>query len=62
MLIWLVGGLNPDEIKEHLSNSTDTAFKDTLLVFLDDTIATSIPEDPLPEEEILSSMYHPSSV
>ena len=62
MLVWLVGGLNPDEIKERLLHAENSSFRDNLLAFLEDSISTSIPEDPLPEQEIPSSLFHPSSV
>ncbi|KAJ7233267.1 hypothetical protein B0H12DRAFT_1001846, partial [Mycena haematopus] len=49
MLIWLEGGLNPNQIKENaLKNGGDLAFQKRLLDFLDDTISTSIPPDPDP--------------
>ena len=60
-LVWLTGGLNSDEIKKRVLGG-DLVFRDRLLAFLDDTISSSIPEDPLPELDIPSSVHHPCSV
>ncbi|KAF8122155.1 hypothetical protein EV363DRAFT_1405139 [Boletus edulis] len=54
MLVWLDGSLNCDEIKEKIINKGDIDFRDRLL--------TSIPEDPLPDVDIPSSIHHPCSV
>ncbi|KAF7328376.1 ATP-dependent DNA helicase [Mycena venus] len=52
MLIWLEGGLNPNQINEKaLKNGGDLAFQKKLLEFLDDTISNSIPPDPDPSFE-----------
>ncbi|KAJ7086531.1 hypothetical protein C8R44DRAFT_535329, partial [Mycena epipterygia] len=46
MLIWLEGGLNPNQIKEKaLSNGGDLAFQKRLIEFLEDTISNSVPPD-----------------
>ncbi|KAF8130600.1 hypothetical protein EV363DRAFT_1147638, partial [Boletus edulis] len=62
MLVWLDGSLNCDEIKDKILNDGDIEFRDRLLAFLDDTISSSVPEDPLPNVEIPSSMHHPCAV
>ncbi|KAJ6562051.1 hypothetical protein B0H19DRAFT_1210051 [Mycena capillaripes] len=50
MLIWLEGGLNPNQIKEKaLKDGGDLEFQKRLLEFLDDTISNSVPPDPDPE-------------
>jgi hypothetical protein len=49
MLIWLQGGLNPNQIKERaLRNGGDLEFQKRLLAFLDDTISNSVHQDPDP--------------
>jgi hypothetical protein len=49
MLVWLEGGLNPNQINEKaLQNRGDLEFQKRLLEFLDDTISNSIPSDPDP--------------
>ncbi|PCH37356.1 hypothetical protein WOLCODRAFT_92327 [Wolfiporia cocos MD-104 SS10] len=40
MLVWVEGGLNPNEIRKRISEQGDTAFKERLLAFLDDTISS----------------------
>ena len=62
MLVWLIGALNPNEIKDRLLRAGDSLFRDNLLAFLEDSILTSIPEDSLSEQDIPSSQFHPSSV
>jgi hypothetical protein len=53
MLVWLEGGLNPNQITEKaLANGGDLKFQEKLLAFLDDTISTSIPGDPDPNFEL----------
>ncbi|KAF9001047.1 hypothetical protein BDZ89DRAFT_897504, partial [Hymenopellis radicata] len=44
MLVWVEGGLNPDEIKRRLSGGTDSDFRDRLIAFLDDSISNYVPE------------------
>src|ERR1700678_1083309 len=46
MMIWLEGGLNPNEIKERVIDKGDVEFKNRLIQFLDDSISNSIPDDP----------------
>ncbi|KAJ3719273.1 hypothetical protein C8R42DRAFT_544087, partial [Lentinula raphanica] len=62
MLVWVEGGLNPNEIKEKILSDDSFGFTDRLKQFLDDTISSSIPPDPDPTLEIQSSKYHPCSV
>ncbi|KAI0084698.1 hypothetical protein BDY19DRAFT_898004, partial [Irpex rosettiformis] len=45
MVIWLQGGISPDDIR-HRIVSGDTQFGSRLLAFLDDTISTDIPSAP----------------
>ncbi len=55
MLIWIEGGLNPNEIKDHVLCTDDDAqaFTKCLLTFLDDTISNSIPAcDTMPKSQI----------
>ncbi|KAJ7667187.1 hypothetical protein B0H17DRAFT_950600 [Mycena rosella] len=60
MLVWLEGGLNPNQIKEKaLANGGDLKFQEKLLAFLDDTISTSIPSDPDPDFELELGKIHP---
>lgn len=62
MLVWLQDGLNPDEIKHRVTQELDIDFKQRLLAYPDDTISTSVPDDPPPLHGIPSSMLHPSTV
>ena len=61
MMIWVEGGLNPNEIKDRVLDG-DTEFKDWLLMFLDDTISNLIPEDPDTNFIVPSALHHPCSV
>ncbi|KAJ6527536.1 hypothetical protein B0H19DRAFT_969685 [Mycena capillaripes] len=62
MLIWLEGGLNPNQIKEKaLANGGDLEFQKRLLAFLDDTISNSVPPDPDPEFDLELGKVHPCS-
>ncbi|KAJ7578607.1 hypothetical protein C8J56DRAFT_725665, partial [Mycena floridula] len=58
LLIWIEGGLNPDEIYKRIITEGDADFKERLVQFLEDTISTSIPPDPSPGR----GEYHPSTV
>ena len=60
MLLWIEGGLNPDEIKEHVL--TDNNFKESLLKYLDSAISTCVPDDPVPLVTVPSSLYDPCSI
>ncbi|KAF5341970.1 hypothetical protein D9611_001217 [Ephemerocybe angulata] len=64
MLVWLDGALNPDEIKQKIFRVGDTTFQERLLAFLDDTISTSVPDDPgdTCPVEVPSAFHHPCSV
>ncbi|KAH7909210.1 hypothetical protein BJ138DRAFT_988267, partial [Hygrophoropsis aurantiaca] len=64
MLVWLEGGLNPNEIKKRVIKDGDEEFRDRLLAYLDDAIETHIPDDPQPGESpnVPSSTFHPCSV
>ena len=62
MLVWLVGSLNPNNIKEWLTCGNDTVFKDNLLAFLEYLITMSVLDDPLPEQNVPSSLFYPSSM
>ncbi|EMD32490.1 hypothetical protein CERSUDRAFT_21875, partial [Gelatoporia subvermispora B] len=62
MVVWVEGGLNPNEMRERIRGDTTAEFQRRLLAFLDDTISTSMP--PLPEgyTEPSSPLPHPCSV
>jgi hypothetical protein len=64
MLVWVGGGLNPNDIKRRAlgSDSSDVEFGKRLLAFLDDTISNAIPEDPDPSLTVPSDSHHPCSV
>jgi hypothetical protein len=64
MVVWLEGGLNPDEIKKRAlsSDASDIEFCKRLLAFLDDTISNEIPPEPQPRPEVPSNKCHPCSV
>jgi hypothetical protein len=63
MVIWLEGGLNPDEIKRRAlsSDASDIDFCKRLLAFLDDTMSNEIPAEQ-PAVEVPSNKHHPCSV
>lgn len=61
-VMWLVGSLNPNNIKEWLTCGNDTVFKDNLLAFLEYLITMSVLDDPLPEQNVPSSLFYPSSM
>ena len=60
MLLWIEGGLNPDEIKERVL--TDDNFKESLLKYLDSAISTCVPDDPDPLVTVPSLLYDPCSI
>ncbi|KIK33914.1 hypothetical protein CY34DRAFT_98827 [Suillus luteus UH-Slu-Lm8-n1] len=62
MMVWLEGGLDPNEIKHRIVEANDIDFRDRLLVFLDDTISTSIPPEPDSQISVPSTTHHPCSV
>ena len=57
MLIWVEGGLTPDQIKQRVLDN-DEEFKQRLIEFLDDTISNCIPVD----ADVEIPPYHPCSV
>ena len=62
MMVWVEGGLNPNEIKRRVLDEGNTDFKDHLLAFSDDTILNCVPDDPDSELSIPSSLNHSFSV
>ena len=44
MLVWIEGALNPDDLKTKIL--TDPDFKMCLMSYLEDTISTSVPNEP----------------
>ncbi|KAL1659068.1 hypothetical protein GGF50DRAFT_131315 [Schizophyllum commune] len=60
MLVWLEGGLNPNEIRKRVMEDDD--FRTNLVAFLEDTISNAVPPDPDPELKVASSTAHPCSV
>ncbi|KAF8064259.1 hypothetical protein FPV67DRAFT_1401280, partial [Lyophyllum atratum] len=62
MLIWVEGGLNPNEIKKRVLEDKDMDFQRRLLDFIDDSISNCIPEDPDPSLKVPSTKYHPCTV
>jgi len=62
MLVWLEGGLNPNEIRDRVSKDGDSEWGKRLARFLDDAISNIIPDDPDPGLEIPSSIHHPCTV
>ncbi|KAJ7130121.1 hypothetical protein C8R43DRAFT_835351, partial [Mycena crocata] len=62
MLIWVEGGLNPNEIKaKALENGGNLEFQQRLITFLEDIIATSVPPDVRPDLDVPLSKYNPSA-
>ncbi len=61
MLVWLEGGMNPNEIKDQLQGG-DSQLCERLLAFLDDMLSTCVPDPPSAAISVPSSRYHPSSV
>ncbi|KAH7871984.1 uncharacterized protein C8R40DRAFT_1053578, partial [Lentinula edodes] len=62
MLVWLEGGLNPNEIKRRAIEDPSSEFCTRLVQYLDDAISNIVP--PVPDDEILvpSDIKHPCSV
>lgn len=58
MMIWVEGGLNPDEIRKKIVDDKDSEFEQRLVAFLDDTIDTGFVADPNPD----IPSYHPCAV
>ncbi|KAJ7177006.1 hypothetical protein C8R46DRAFT_833324, partial [Mycena filopes] len=62
MMVWLAGGLNPNQIKERaLDNGGNTEFQERFIAFLDDTISNSVTARPDPELVTPLSEFHPCS-
>ncbi|KAI9067800.1 hypothetical protein FKP32DRAFT_1546038, partial [Trametes sanguinea] len=65
MLVWVEGGLNPDQLQAKLRDSDDPDFGRRLLAFLEDTISTAIPDIPSDSEHTFRRPNgvepHPSS-
>ena len=57
MLIWVEGGLNPDQIKQRVLDN-DKEFMERLIDFLNDTISNCVP----PDVDLDLPTYHPCSV
>ncbi|KAJ3850145.1 hypothetical protein EV368DRAFT_45899, partial [Lentinula lateritia] len=62
MLVWLEGGLNPNEIKRHAIENPESDFCTRLIQFLDDSISNSIPSPPNEAITVPSDEKHPCSV
>jgi hypothetical protein len=62
MMVWLEGGLNPDEMKQRIIDADRTEFHDQLLSFPDHCISNSIPAHPVPMIEVASSIHRPCAV
>ncbi|KAG2135283.1 hypothetical protein DEU56DRAFT_871714 [Suillus clintonianus] len=62
LMVWLEGGLDPNEIKARIHDMNDIKFRDRLLALLDDSICNEIPPDPGPEYVVPSSIHHPCAV
>ncbi|KAJ3729328.1 hypothetical protein C8R42DRAFT_569717, partial [Lentinula raphanica] len=62
MLIWLHGGLNPDEIKAKVAGVDGGAFEQCLIQYLDDTISSAVLPDPDPQFHVQSCTFHPCSI
>ena len=58
MMVWVEGGLHPDEIKRKIVEDKDDNFQHRLVAFLDDTISTELPPDPDPS----MPAYNPCAV
>jgi hypothetical protein len=61
MMVWLEGGLNPNEIKDRVLQNDEYDFKERLLRYLEDTISTCIPEYPQEEPVLPQEGAHPCS-
>ena len=62
MLIWLEGGLNPNEIRDRVMKNGDVEWGQQLIRYLDDAITNIVPDDPDPQLSVPSSTHHPCSV
>ncbi|KAJ3900388.1 hypothetical protein F5879DRAFT_778801, partial [Lentinula edodes] len=62
MMIWLEGGLNPNEIRRRAIEDPNSDFCRRLIEFLDDTITNQLPPDDLVGVHVPSDDFHPCSV
>lgn len=62
MLVWLEGGLNPNQIRDRVLKDGEAEFCERLLAYLDDSISTEIPKDPDADLVVPSTLHHPCSV
>ncbi|KAJ4464234.1 hypothetical protein C8J55DRAFT_442669, partial [Lentinula edodes] len=62
MMVWLEGGLNPNEIKQRAIDNPDSEFCHRLIAFLNDVISNSVPFKPPDVPHIPSDDVHPCSV
>ncbi|THU90134.1 hypothetical protein K435DRAFT_586449, partial [Dendrothele bispora CBS 962.96] len=62
MVVWLEGGLNPNEIREKIMSRQDDNFTDRLVEYLDDTISTEIPSSSLSSTVADSNGVHPCRI
>ncbi|KAF8059274.1 hypothetical protein FPV67DRAFT_1398523, partial [Lyophyllum atratum] len=62
MMIWLEGALNPNEIKERVTNNPGSDFQQRLVAFLDDTISNAVPPAPESMTAVPSSQFRAASV
>ncbi|KAJ3915078.1 hypothetical protein F5877DRAFT_49249, partial [Lentinula edodes] len=62
MMIWLEGGLNPNEIRQRAIADPHSDFCRRLIAFLDDTISNHIPENDSLDVHVPSDDFHPCSV
>ncbi|EMD36527.1 hypothetical protein CERSUDRAFT_21987, partial [Gelatoporia subvermispora B] len=61
MVVWVEGGLNPDELRERVLADHSEEFKRRLLDFLDDTISNAIPPAPDGYTDSDQRLPHPCS-
>ncbi|KAJ4475407.1 hypothetical protein C8R41DRAFT_721155, partial [Lentinula lateritia] len=62
MMIWLEGGLNPNEIRRRAIEDPNSDFCRRLIAFLDDTITNQLPVDDSVGIHVPSDDFHPCSV
>lgn len=62
MLVWVLGGLDPMQLKERILAKQDVAFEEKLISYLDDTISTDIPPDPDSSVFVSSCIHKPGAV
>ncbi|KAJ3878158.1 hypothetical protein F5051DRAFT_296361, partial [Lentinula edodes] len=62
MMVWLEGGLNPNEIKRRALEDPASDFCTRLIQYLDDTISNCIPSPPEDSIQVPSDVKHPCSV